>query len=55
MRKEAEYKVLQAQIRPHFLYNTLESIRMLAEVKGAPEVADFTYTFWQAYSVQLVK
>jgi two-component system sensor histidine kinase YesM len=45
MRKEADYKVLQAQIRPHFLYNTLESIRMLAEVKGAPEVADFTHTF----------
>lgn len=45
MRKEADYKVLQAQIRPHFLYNTLESIRMLAEVKGASEVADFTHTF----------
>jgi two-component system sensor histidine kinase YesM len=45
MNKEADYKVLQAQIRPHFLYNTLESIRMLAEVKGAPEVADFTHTF----------
>jgi two-component system, sensor histidine kinase YesM len=45
MRKEADYKVMQAQIRPHFLYNTLESIRMLAEVKGAPEVADFTHIF----------
>lgn len=45
MRKEADYKVLQAQIKPHFLYNTLESIRMLAEVKEAPEVADFTHTF----------
>ncbi|MHA7963971.1 sensor histidine kinase [Paenibacillus sp. CAU 1782] len=45
MRKESDYKVLQAQIKPHFLYNTLESIRMLAEVKEAPEVADFTHTF----------
>lgn len=45
LRKEADYKVLEAQIRPHFLYNTLESIRMMAEVNEAQEVADFTYTF----------
>jgi len=45
LKKEADYKVLQAQIRPHFLYNTLESIRMMAEVKDAPEVAEFTHIF----------
>ncbi|ANY67120.1 hypothetical protein BBD42_12090 [Paenibacillus sp. BIHB 4019] len=45
LRKEADYKVLQAQIKPHFLYNTLESIRMMAEVNEAPEVANFTHTF----------
>jgi two-component system sensor histidine kinase YesM len=45
MKKEAEYLVLQAQIKPHFLYNTLESIRMLAEINNDQEVVDATYTF----------
>lgn len=31
-RKQAELFALQSQIRPHFIYNTLESIRMLAEI-----------------------
>lgn len=39
-RKDAEYYVLQAQIKPHFLYNILENIRMNAEVSHAPQTAD---------------
>lgn len=38
--KEAELKALQNQINPHFLYNTLESITMLAEINDDAEVAD---------------
>lgn len=45
MKKEADYLVLQAQIKPHFLYNTLESIRMLAEINDDQEVVEATYTF----------
>ena len=30
LKKEAEFRMLQAQIQPHFLYNTLETMRMLA-------------------------
>lgn len=45
MKKEADYLVLQAQIKPHFLYNTLESIHMLAEINNDQEVVDATYTF----------
>ncbi|MFS0724867.1 sensor histidine kinase [Paenibacillus sp. 1P07SE] len=47
LRKEAAYKVLQAQIKPHFLYNTLETIRMLAEQNDDQEVAEITFSFGQ--------
>jgi two-component system sensor histidine kinase YesM len=45
LNKEAAYKVLQAQIKPHFLYNTLETIRMLAETNNDKEVADISFWF----------
>lgn len=37
--KEMEYKMLASQINPHFLYNTLETIRMKAFTAGDKEVA----------------
>lgn len=38
--KEAEFKVLASQINPHFLYNTLETIRMKARLNHEPEIED---------------
>ena len=38
--KEAEFKMLASQINPHFLYNTLETIRMRAFCNGDRELAD---------------
>ena len=37
--KEAEFKMLASQINPHFLYNTLETIRMRAFCSGDKELA----------------
>lgn len=36
----AELKMLQEQIKPHFLYNTLDNIKWMAKRNGAEEVSD---------------
>jgi two-component system, sensor histidine kinase YesM len=41
-KREAQFKVLQQQINPHFLYNTLESINALASLNGQKEISKMT-------------
>lgn len=38
LKKEAEYKALYSQIKPHFLYNTLETIQAMAIEKDDEDV-----------------
>lgn len=42
LKKQAELNTLQSQINPHFLYNTLESIRSLALRENAKDVSCMT-------------
>jgi two-component system sensor histidine kinase YesM len=42
--KQTELNALKSQIRPHYLYNTLEVIRMNAVDKDAEEVADMIHS-----------
>lgn len=42
LKKQAEINYLQSQINPHFLYNTLESIRGQAMVEGVDQIAEMT-------------
>ncbi|HFU4532658.1 TPA: sensor histidine kinase [Streptococcus suis] len=43
--KDANMRALQAQINPHFLYNTLEFFRMYAVSKQMDELGDMIYEF----------
>lgn len=40
--KDAQLKVLESQINPHFLYNTLESINWRAKLANANDVSEMT-------------
>lgn len=52
-RKNAQMQALQSQINPHFLYNTLEAIRMKAICNGDREVGKMLYSMVTIFRSQL--
>lgn len=42
--KNAELALLQSQVNPHFLYNTLDSIQWMATIQDAPGAAAMTHS-----------
>ncbi len=51
--QKSEMKALQAQITPHFLYNTLDTIVWLAEAGKSEQVIDITRAFSSFFRVSL--
>ena len=53
--KEIEFKALQSQINPHFLYNTLESIHWQALLCGHHEISTMVKALAGFYRISLSK
>lgn len=51
--KRAELRMLQAQINPHFLYNTLDAIMWQAEAKNTEEVIHITRALSDFFRISL--
>ncbi|MFC5531454.1 sensor histidine kinase [Cohnella yongneupensis] len=54
-KRKAELNLLQAQIRPHFLYNTLDSINSLAISGRTEAVSEIVEALGQYYRISLSK
>ncbi|MFB5674246.1 sensor histidine kinase [Paenibacillus terreus] len=54
-KREAELRSLQAHIKPHFLYNTLDTIHWMARKKGAEDVAEMVEALSRLFRIGLSK
>lgn len=51
--REAELQLLQAQINPHFLYNTLDSIYCMAMIGNEDRIADMVSALSDTFKISL--
>ncbi len=52
-KRKAELRALQAQINPHFLYNTLNTITWLASDKGIDEIRVLSHSLGKFFRISL--
>lgn len=55
LKKDAELKALQAQINPHFLYNTLDSMYWMARLNKTEELSTMISSFSKFLKINLSK
>ena len=52
-KREAELKILHQQIKPHFLYNTLDTIQWMAEERGAQDIVKLVGALTKLFRISL--
>lgn len=52
-KRSAELRSLQAHIRPHFLYNTLDTIQWMARKKGAEDISELVGSLSRLFRIGL--
>ncbi|WP_341876221.1 sensor histidine kinase [Defluviitalea saccharophila] len=55
MKREAELKILEAQIKPHFLYNTLDTIQWMAQEHDAQDIVQMVNALTNLFRIGLNK
>ena len=55
LKKDAELEALQYQVTPHFMYNTLNSIKYAALIKGEKQLADLIERFVELLQASISK
>lgn len=53
--REMEFRALQSQINPHFLYNTLDALYMMAVIHRVDEIANMTAALSEMFKLTLNK
>jgi two-component system sensor histidine kinase YesM len=53
LKRKSDLRALQAQINPHFLYNTLDSIIWMAEMKKSREVVQMTSSLSRLFRISI--
>jgi two-component system sensor histidine kinase YesM len=54
-KREAELKILQEQIKPHFLYNTLDTIQWMAQEHGAQDIVQVVGALTSLFRIGLAR
>lgn len=54
-KREAELKTLESQIKPHFLYNTLETIQWMAKQHDAEDIVEIVKAMTNLFRISLNK
>lgn len=55
LKREAEFQVLQEQVKPHFLYNTLDTINWIAMEHGVTEIVTLVTALTNLFRLSLNK